>query len=211
MFTGIIESQAVLRDKKSLGDQTRLTFEVLGQNSSFKLGESIALDGVCLTVSKFQGRRFSTDLLPETLRSTLLGRLEKGERVNFERALRAGDRVGGHFVTGHVDGIGKVERIARRGKSFQLRLKAPASLVENLVPKGSIAVDGVSFTSQKIGKGFFTVEVTPHTFRATTLQWKRVGSAVNLEVDLFAKLVRHYLANRRKKSFKTKALRQQGF
>jgi riboflavin synthase len=211
MFTGIIETQAVLREKKNQGGQVRLTFEVLGRSSPFRLGESVALDGVCLTVSWFKGKKFSADVIPETLQSTALGSLEAGGRVNFERSLRAGDRVGGHFVAGHVDGVGTVESIERRRKSFQFRFKSPPLILENLVPKGSIAIDGVSFTVQEAGKRFFTVGVTPHTFRETTLQWKRRGSPVNLEVDLFAKLVRHYLKDRRSERLKVKVLRRQGF
>lgn len=194
MFTGIIQSQAVLREKKKSRNQLRLTFEVLGRNSSLHRGESVAVDGVCVTVSSFRGKKFSADLIPETLRSATLGNLSRGERVNVERSLRLGDAVGGHWVTGHVDAVGFIRKIKRRQASFRLQIEAPADIIRRLVKKGSVAIDGISFTVQEIGKRSFEVGVIPETLRKTTLQWKRVGGRVNLEVDYFAKLVQHFLS-----------------
>lgn len=194
MFTGIIPSQAVLRERKRNRNQLRLTFEILGRNSSFHRGESVAVDGVCVTVSSFQGKKFSADLIPETLRSTTLGSLSRGERVNVERALRLGDAVGGHWVTGHVDTIGFIRKVKRRQANFRLQIEAPADIIRRLVKKGSVAIDGISFTVQEIGKRSFEVGVIPETLRKTTLQWKRVGGRVNLEVDYFSKLVQHFLS-----------------
>lgn len=193
MFTGIIHSQAVLREKKKYRGQIQLVFEILGKNSPFQRGESVAVDGVCVTVASFRGKKFSADLIPETLRSTTLGSLSVGKRVNVERSLRVGDAVGGHWVTGHVDGVGSIRKIERREKSFRLQIEAPTDIIRRLVLKGSVAVDGISFTLQEIRDRAFIVGVTPHTFRVTTLQWKRVGDGVNLEGDLFAKLAEHFL------------------
>ncbi len=195
MFTGIIESQAVLKEKKKLPKEARLTFEVLGKTPPFRIGESVAVDGVCVTVTNARARKFSVDLIPETLRSTHLKNLSVGKKVNFERALRMGDPLGGHWVSGHVDGVGLIRKIERRGKNFLFQIEAPSPLLRQLVPKGSIAVDGISFTLQEIKNRHFVVGVIPHTYRATTLQWKKEGDTVNLEVDFFAKLVQHFLAN----------------
>ena len=211
MFTGLIGSQAVLKKKKKVRNQIRLNFSLIGKNSSLRLGESIAVNGACLTISRFRARNFSADLIPETLHETTLGRLEVGQRVNIERALRVGDRLGGHWVTGHVDGVGFIQKIERRGENFRLQIGAPPDIIRRLVGKGSIAVDGISFTLQEVRSRSFVVGVTPHTFRVTTLQWKRVGDPVNLEVDLFAKLVQQFLTGRRTPSLRVKELKQQGF
>ena len=213
MFTGIVSSQAVLREKKKTGRDARLSFEIPGKSSSFRLGQSVAVDGVCVTVAAFRGKKFSVDLIKDTLCSTTLGSLSEGGRVNLERALRAGDEVGGHWVTGHVDGVGVIRKIKREGEGFGFEISAPADIIRRLVEKGSVAIDGISFTLQIIRRDSFEVGVTPHTFRATTLPWKREGDRVNLEVDLFAKLVEHFVSNSRKKapSLSVKALQAQGF
>ena len=158
----------------------------------------MAIDGVCLTVTNSRGKNFSADLIHETLKVTTLGKLLPGMRVNFERSLRAGDRVGGHWVMGHVDGMGRIQKIERRGTGFGLKIKAPADIMPFLVSKGSIAVDGASFTLQKIGRRSFVLGVTPHSYRTTSLQFKRTGNAVNLEIDLFARLVRRFLSGKRR-------------
>ena len=199
MFTGIVESQAVLCGKKKSRNHFHLTFEVLGRNlRPFRRGESVAVDGVCLTVADFRGKKFKTDLIRETLRATSLGGLELGERVNLERSLRLGDSLGGHWVSGHVDGLGHIQKIESQNGGFRLQIKAASPVIKFLVSKGSIAVDGISFTLQEIRKQFFTVGVTPHTYRATTLRRKRVGDPVNLEIDFFAKMVRHFIPGRRR-------------
>lgn len=211
MFTGIIKSQAVLREQKKFKKGIRLAFQLLGKNSHLRLGESIAVNGTCLTVATFHGKKFSADVIPETLQTTTSGSLHTGQRVNVERSLRVGDPLGGHWVTGHVDGIGFIQKIERRNENFRLQIEAPIDIIRRLVCKGSIAIDGISFTLQEVRKHSFVVGVTPHTFRATTLQWKRVGDPVNLEVDLFAKLVQHFLKGVRTPSLRERELRRQGF
>ena len=213
MFTGIVTNQAVLREKKKVEPGVRFTFEILGQSSPFQLGQSVALDGVCVTVASFRRKKFSGTLIEDTLRSTTLGQLSLGERVNLERALRAGDEVGGHWVTGHVDGVGVIRKIERKGKGLRFEISAPADIIHRFIEKGSVAIDGISFTLQAIRRGSFRVGVTPHTFRATTLPWKREGDRVNLETDLFAKLVEHSVSNSKGKSssLRLKALQKQGF
>ncbi len=211
MFTGIIQNQAVLRERKEFRNQIHLTFEILGRGLSFRSGESVAVDGVCVTVTRFGGKTFSADLLPETLQCTTLGKLSRGGRVNLERSLKVGDTLGGHWVTGHVDGVGFIRKIKRNGTSFRLQIEAPADIIRRLVKKGSVAIDGISFTVQEIGKRSLGVGVIPETLRRTTLQGKRVGERVNLEVDYFSKLVRHLLLRNRVSSLTVKGLKKQGF
>jgi riboflavin synthase len=211
MFTGIIESQAVLKKKNDRIDQVCFTFEILGKKIPFRLGESVAVDGVCLTVSAFNGKNFSADIIPETLNATTLSHLTIGDRVNIEPALRLGTRMGGHFLTGHVDGVGRIQKFERRGRNFRLQIKAPIDIMHHLVVKGSIAIDGISFTLQQIRKQSFTVGLTPHTFQRTALQRKQMGEPVNLEVDLLAKLVRNFLSRKQRPHLKVQRLRSLGF
>ncbi len=196
MFTGIIEAQAVLKERKKNRSGLRLTFE-FSKPYRFRKGESVAVEGVCLTVTDFSGRRFSADVIPETVRSTTLGRFQIGQSVNVERPLRMGDRVGGHWVTGHVDGVGRIRKKEKRDAGLRLQIEAPADIIRLLVEKGSIAIDGISFTLQGIRKGSFTVGVTPHTARVTTLGQKQVGDSVNLENDLLIKSTERILSRRR--------------
>ena len=213
MFTGIVTSQAVLRGKKKTKGSLRLTFEILGKSPRLQLGQSLAVDGACVTVAGFRGKKFSVDLIDETLRSTTLGKLSSGGRVNLERALRAGDELGGHWVTGHVDGTGVIQKISRRDGSLQFEISTPRDLHRYFVNKGSVAIDGISFTIQKVRDGSLAIGVTPHTFRVTTLSWKQKGDRVNLEADHFAKLVKHFVSDGAKKSvpFEIKTLQAQGF
>lgn len=211
MFTGIIESLAVLRERKKSHREMRLSFELAGKSRSFRLGESVAVDGVCLTVSGCRGKKFSADLIPETLRSTTLGGLAGGEPVNIERALRVGDPLGGHWVTGHVDGVGRIQKIGRGPAGLCLHVSAPPEILRLLIPKGSIAVDGISFTLQEIRKDAFVIGITPHTYRVTTLRWKKAGDRVNLENDVLAKWVHHPNGQKRVTSLKLRDLRKNGF
>jgi riboflavin synthase len=174
-----------------------LTLETPRALPRLALGESIAVDGACLTVTARQARRFRVDVSPETLRRTTLGRLAKGARVNIERALRVGDRLGGHVVLGHVDGVGTLERIAPDGDWVLYRFRAPRALVPYLVEKGSIAVDGVSLTVFACRKGEFTVALIPHTLAKTTLGTRRPGDGVNLEGDVLLKHVAAMVRRRR--------------
>lgn len=211
MFTGIINHQGVLRQKKKSQSATKLTFEVFSKDLRFQFGASVAVNGVCLTISDLKGKRFSADVIPETLRDTTLGNLEVGERVNMEPSLRMGDPLGGHWVTGHVDGIGVIEEIGRRGQGLNLRIHTPADIISFLVGKGSIAIDGISFTVQEVQKSTFVVGVTPYTYRVTNLRWKHIGDLVNLEVDMFARLVQRFMLGRSALSLKVKDLKHQGF
>ena len=174
-----------------------LTLETPRPLPRLAMGESIAVDGACLTVTAKRGRRFRVDVSPETLRRTTLGRLVKDARVNLERALRVGDRLGGHVVLGHVDGVGTLEKIEPDGDWLLYRFGAPRALAPYLVEKGSIAVDGVSLTVFACRAGKFTVALIPHTLAKTTLGTRRPGDGVNLEADVLLKHIAAMVKTRR--------------
>ena len=176
---------------------SHLTIETPRPLPRLALGESIAVNGACLTVTAIQGRRFRVDVSPETLRRTTLGTVAKDGRVNLERALRVGDRLGGHVVLGHVDGVGKLEKIEPDGDWVLYRFRTPRELASYLVEKGSIAVDGVSLTIFACRAGRFTVALIPHTLARTTLGTRRRGDGVNLEADVLLKHIGAMLRTRR--------------
>src|SRR5205085_1764895 len=157
------------------------------------LGDSIAIDGVCLTVVAHDGRTLSFEAVPETLARTSLGSLEAGSRVNLEPALRAGDPLGGHYVQGHVDGVGTVRSVEPEGDGKRIWTDAPAELLRYVVEKGSIAVQGTSLTVAAVGESGFEVALIPHTLEATTLGALEPGDQVNLETDVLAKYVEKLL------------------
>jgi riboflavin synthase len=163
-----------------------------------KAGDSLAVNGCCLTVEKIRARGkhalLQFALLQETWRLTNLQFATPGTGVNLERALRVGDRLGGHFVTGHIDGLGKIKRWVQAGKDHILEIAAPAQIIRQVVQKGSIAVDGISLTVAAVRRKSFDVWIIPHTRKVTALNQRRVGSAVNLETDLLGKFVERFLS-----------------
>ncbi|MBI4372522.1 MAG: riboflavin synthase [Candidatus Omnitrophica bacterium] len=189
MFSGIVEKQGKLVHKKRQGRQIAFTFETEAWEKPLKRGESISVNGVCLTVSSMTAKnRFVVQAVPETLNSTTLDCLKMKERVNLERSLKWGERIGGHFVLGHVDGVGRILKKQVHGKSLTFQIEIPLAMKPHLVSKGSIAIDGISLTIQKISeKSAITIAVIPHTARTTTLGQKKVGDFVNLETDVIAK------------------------
>jgi riboflavin synthase len=196
MFTGIIEATGRVRRVEPRGGGSRVTLEADRPLAELALGESIAVDGACLTVTGFRGRRFTVELSPETLRKTTLGRLAVGDRVNLERALRLGDRLGGHIVLGHVDGVGTLDAITPDRDWSLYRFRAPTALLPYLVEKGSMAVDGVSLTIFACRGARFTVALIPHTLAVTTLGTRRPGERVNVEADVLLKQVAAMLRSR---------------
>ena len=175
------------------GGGSRLTLAPTRRLSRLILGESIAVDGACLTVTSGNGKHFTVDVSPETLRRTTAGKLSRGSRVNLERSLRLGDRLGGHIVLGHVDGVGRLDAVTTEGDWVLYRFRAPKPVWPYLVEKGSIAVDGVSLTVAAIDEVRFTVCLIPHTCAVTTLGALAPGARVNLEVDILAKYVQRLL------------------
>jgi riboflavin synthase len=196
LFTGIIETTARLERRVAGGGGARLTFAATRPLRRLALGESVAVSGACLTVTSRRGSRFTVECSPETLRRTTLGSLRRGARVNLERALRLGDRLGGHVVQGHVDGVGTLESVRRDGDWLLYRFRAPRVLAPYLVEKGSIAVDGVSLTVFGCRATTFTVALIPHTLRVTTLGEREPGDRVNLEADVLLKHIAALLRTR---------------
>ncbi len=215
MFTGIITNQAVVMKRTPKGGQVRFSFRFLKKEKRKpELGESIAVNGVCLTVAAFASQGFEADAVRETLQATTLSRLEKGSRVHIERALRYGDSMGGHFVTGHVDGQGTLKKVEKQGKNRALWFEAPATLASYLAPKGSITVDGVSLTIQEVRGALFKLAIVPHTLRETGFGVLRPGDRVNLEVDLVARYLKALKAPEKLKAggrLRIPILKKQGF
>jgi riboflavin synthase len=214
MFTGIVETQGrvVALTRGEAG--ARLTIETGTQLMDLTLGQSIAVNGVCLTVVQGDGATFTADLSSETLGVTALGDLKPQDRVNLERPLRVGDRLGGHFVTGHVDGIGQIVRRQPAGESTWMWIGFAPPLGITLAPKGSIAVDGVSLTLVEVLRETFSVCLVPHTLAMTTLGWKGPGSLVNVEVDLLSRYLERLLTTqimRDRSPLTHELLREQGF
>lgn len=193
MFTGLIEGLGALRDVRRGPDSARLTFTADFFAEPFVLGESIAVNGVCLTVDAYGTGYFQADVSPSTLEATTLGKLVPGTKVNLERALRLGDRLGGHLVSGHVDGVGIIAAREQRGNAIHLTIHPPIELLRYLVPKGSVALDGVSLTVNCVDQRGFTLTIIPHSLQKTTLQWFQPGNQVNIETDLLGKYVERLL------------------
>jgi riboflavin synthase len=189
MFTGIIEATGTVEalDAREGGARLAVTTEL--DVGALPLGASIAVDGVCLTVIERAAGRFAADLGPETLARTTLGALRSGARVHLERPLRLGDALGGHLVTGHVDGVGEVVGRRELGTALELDIAAPAEVAATLAPKGSVTVAGASLTINAVAGARFSVTLIPHTLAVTTLGTLGVGASVNLEGDLIAKHV----------------------
>ena len=187
MFTGLVEELGTFQGR----DGDRFRFEARTVLDGVEIGDSIATNGCCLTVVEHGDGWWSTDLSPETLRRTSLGHIEPGDRVNFERPTRVGDRLGGHIVQGHVDGVGTL-----RVPPPDLEVEVPADLMRYCVEKGSITIDGVSLTIVEVRDASVTAAIIPHTAEVTTLGHTPVGAPVNLEVDVIAKYVESLLGDR---------------
>jgi riboflavin synthase len=189
MFTGLVETLGTVRDVSSDGAGTLLRIEEPMIATDLPLGASIAVNGCCLTVVATDGRTFSFQAGPETLKLTNLGELRPGMKVNLERSLRVGDRLGGHIVQGHVDGIGCIEKRERQADWETVWFTCADDLTRMMIRKGSITVDGISLTLVDVEPGRFSVALIPHTMAITTLGFKQPGDSVNLEIDMFAKYV----------------------
>lgn len=194
MFTGIIEAVGQIRSMQPRGGDVRLYVRTgkLGLDD-VKLGDSIAVNGVCLTAVDLPGDGFWADVSQETIRRTALSRLKEGSRVNLEKALTPSSRLGGHLVSGHVDGVGKVLSLNEDARSWHFRIEAPAALARYIAEKGSITVDGTSLTVNAVEGAVFHLNIVPHTLQETIMGEYQVGSPVNLEVDLIARYLERLL------------------
>jgi riboflavin synthase len=193
MFTGIIEGLGTIVSVMPGQQGQALTIAADFDLADTKLGGSIAVDGACLTAVKLENRQFTVDVSPETLRRTTLGDLRAGARVNLERALRLGDRLDGHLVSGHVDGIGRIRDRRREGNAIVIGIGVPAELSRYMIEKGSVAVAGASLTINRIDGAGFEVSIIPHTAHLTTIGTGRVGRRVNIETDMIGKYIEKFV------------------
>lgn len=193
MFTGLIEGTGTLVRTDRHGPDARMVIRADFETGGFVLGESIAVDGVCLTVVSFQGSQFVADVSSETLGRSTLGERTPGRRLNLERALKLGDRFGGHIVSGHIDGLGVLRDRRQEGRSWRLYFQIPEPLSRYTIEKGSIAVNGISLTINGCEQGSFDVNIVPHTAGETTIGDLQPGDRVNIEVDVVGKYVERLL------------------
>jgi len=196
MFTGIIEHLGRVTGASRRGGLTVLAVSVQPAFAEVKVGESIAVDGVCLTVTTLAGDGVGFEVVPATLTRTTLGRRRPGDLVNLERSLRLGELVGGHLVLGHVDGVGRLTSLQPVGGEVEMEVEVPAELARQMLPQGPVAVDGISLTLVTVEAGRFTVALIPHTREHTNLREKQVGDLVNIETDYLGKWVLRAVAER---------------
>ena len=193
MFTGIIEEVGVIKNIKMGAQSAVITIQAETVMEDIHLGDSIAMNGVCLTVTSFDKNSYSVDVMHETLRRTNLGALKGGSRVNLERAMAADGRFGGHIVAGHVDGTGVITSMKQDDNAVWIDIETDASVLKYIVEKGSITIDGISLTVAQVDSRSFAVSVIPHTGMHTTLLEKKPGDSVNLETDMIGKYVEKLL------------------
>lgn len=212
MFTGLVEERGLVEGMERKGmEGARINIKAERIMDDLKVGDSVAVNGICLTVTDLKAGGFGADVMPETLRKTGLSGLKPGQGVNLERAMPAGGRFGGHFVTGHIDGVGRVVQRHREGNAWIFKIAAPPEVLRYTVEKGSVAVDGISLTVASVDSGAFTVSIIPHTASETILEDKRVGDPVNLEGDYIGKFVDKLLRERQGPGDLLKTLQENGF
>ncbi|MCB2290074.1 riboflavin synthase [Clostridium sp. CS001] len=193
MFTGLIEEIGEIKSIEKAAKSARITIKSQRVLKDIKLGDSICTNGVCLTVTEFTSNTFSVDVMAETVRSSNLGKLKPGSKVNLERALRLSDRLGGHIVSGHIDGIGTIVDLEREENATWVSVETTKNILRYIVHKGSITIDGISLTVAYVDDNIFKVSIIPHTKDETTLVIKKIGDKVNLESDMMAKYVEKLL------------------
>jgi riboflavin synthase len=195
MFTGLVETIGMVRSIRPSADSTVLAIDLGELAGESKIGDSIAVSGVCLTATGIEGALVSFDVSAETLAKSTLGKLRPAWQVNVERAMKATDRFGGHFVQGHIDGVATIEAVDKHGEFADVRFTAAAELLDAMVAKGSVAVDGVSLTIANIDQNGFKIAIIPETLRRTTLGRARTGDWVNIETDIIVKTIKRQLEN----------------
>ena len=210
MFTGIIEEVGVVKSVKKLNHASVLTIAATKVVSDLKAGDSINTNGVCLTVTSFSSQGFTVDVMPETYTRSGLSALAAGQKVNLERALRFTDRLGGHIVSGHIDGVGKIARTWKDENAAWFTIGADPSILRYIVEKGSVALDGISLTVVRVDHRSFDVSVIPHTQKETTLLTKTTGSILNIECDILGKYVEK-LVHGEKNKLSVDFLKEMGF
>jgi riboflavin synthase len=217
MFTGLIEEVGEITSVTRKGNSAQITVKASKILKDTKIGDSISTNGVCLTVTEKTSNTFTVDVMPETMNRSNLRNLKYGSKVNLERALRVGDRLDGHMVSGHVDGLGKIANYLKEDNAVWITLEADKSLLKYIVEKGSIAIDGTSLTVAYVDDRSFKVSIIPHTGEATTLLDKKIGDEVNLECDMVGKYIEKFMKFEENKSEESNSnlnedfLRQNGF
>jgi riboflavin synthase len=212
MFTGIIQAVGRIARLEPRGGDVRLTVDTSGLDmADVALGDSIAVSGVCLTVIEFDTSSFAADVSNETLAHTTLGKHKAGDPVNIEKALRLADRLGGHLVSGHVDGTGKVVSVVPDGRSLRWTFEVPSDLARYIAHKGSVCIDGTSLTVNEVNGHRFGVNLIPHTVEHTAFSARRPGDAVNIEVDVVARYIERLLASGDSPRLDEAFLKQHGF
>ena len=201
MFTGLVEEKGTVIDKIATGDGFQFTIEAEKIMNDLKIGSSVAVNGCCLTVVKINENTFSVDTIEETLNKTNLGVLKQGMKVNLERPLEANERLGGHFVLGHIDTTGKIEAIQELSNSHWITISFPDKFKHYLIYVGSVAIDGVSMTVAELKNNVFSVGVIPHTWKETIFADKKVGDTVNLEFDVLGKYVERIMEGKSPQDF----------
>jgi riboflavin synthase len=211
MFTGIIEEMGSVKALRREAGTARLTISASKVLGSTALGDSICVNGVCLTVVDMGRSEFSADVATETLKVTDLGELQSGQKVNLERALQLSARIGGHLVTGHVDAVGRIREKRSEGNSWRVFIEAPETALRYIIKKGSVAVDGISLTVADVDITGFSIAMIPHTAKLTTLGFKSAGDSVNLETDIIGKYVERLLSGRVEGGLNLEFLKGHGF
>ncbi len=211
MFTGIVEELGSVQALRRDAGAARLSVSASTVLGGTALGDSICVNGVCLTVVELGKAEFSADVALETLKVTNLGELTVGRQVNLERALQLSARIGGHLVSGHVDAVGRIRAKQQEGNSWRIIIDTPAAALRYIIKKGSVAIDGISLTVADVDAAGFSIAMIPHTARLTTLGFKHAGDSVNLETDLIGKYVEKLLAGRTEGGVSLELLRKNGF
>ena len=216
MFTGLVEELGKVTNITRTSQSVRITIGADKVLTDVKIGDSIAVNGTCLTAVDYNAKSFTADVMPETVNRTVLASLKPGDLVNLERCLKVGDRLGGHIVSGHVDGVGTITAKQRNDIAIIVTITASTNLLRYIIPKGSIAVDGTSLTVVEVGADWFTVSLIPHTAGLTTVGLKSSGQPVNLEVDIIGKYVERLLGqpvcqDERSSKITSRFLQENGF
>jgi riboflavin synthase len=196
MFTGIIEEIGSISNIKQTGESIVMTIVASGILKDVKLGDSIAVNGVCLTVTSFTEKQFTVDVMPETVKATSLRALKRGSKVNLERAMTAGGRFGGHFVSGHADGLGVIKSKKPVDNAVYYEIEVASDILQYIIYKGSVTVDGTSLTVFGLSENSFTISLIPHTTSETIIGLKGTGDLVNVECDMLGKYIDHFLSKR---------------
>lgn len=196
MFTGLVEEIGVIGSVSKTAKSARITIQAKEVLHELKIGDSVSTNGVCLTVTEFGTSWFSVDVMAETMRYSSLDFAKNGTSVNLERALRLGDRMGGHIVSGHVDGLGTISQIEQEENATWLSITTSSSLLHYIIHKGSVAIDGVSLTVAYVDDYSFKVSIIPHTKAMTTLHSKRIGEVVNIECDMMGKYIEKFITHK---------------